>query len=731
MDQKTPSKRPAPGDTGKDSGASGNMNRKKARKMAAKIPTQRSVTSSVAPSTFVLRTLNVEKYAEARRFEISAMTNVMKKATEMAKSRAFQKVPRFLRRRAASHNPKKIPVRLRDRAIQELANDPITPKKRKPRAFRLKRRTPFARRQARNGTWLETHLWHVKRFHMRALWGRKVPYTPTQKGARSFFRASQHATTAFDHSYHCQYEFRGPKEDIAAVLAKITDPLGPRVRAARYASGKRMVEVVLFDPTKTYPAGMLGPATCLWRPAAAETDVAMRQLWLWTHPAIENAFVSSVASAISSLGLTTVHVEQLDEVGRLALRGPKSLGLLHSVLTLADSNPTTRPAHSIWRSLSGTTDASPLPTGAVLGLQVWDPRLAYPPRRPTYSRTDADRARAQTVLETTWSSDSAQSSLWDPSVRTAVRRSKPREHDLNTRRRANLVPGTRLSPIRTIDVSFPLLVTRATDATTGLDLFVPRGMVLPLWRSLVWAGARPGGLREWRDMHHEAGVPAFPFDFPLTDAHAHWTRGEAVVQQAKWTARPAAKRVNYAALGVDRPFDPDWTGLFGNGEDRMDVDGVAGPWLLSPSLTSALAGALDARRAASQVQTTLATLFSPLNAPVPPLDAALVQVRLAFPSRGRASEHALVYAMPSVAAEREWQRIVRSGSWDEAEKMNGIPPASQVVGYVTTGRYSLAHGGTAVTACVKVSAVVGGRWVLIRATSSPVVFPAVVEVMGS
>ncbi|KAJ3358100.1 hypothetical protein GGF32_000732 [Allomyces javanicus] len=728
MDQKAPGKRPAPGEGGKDSAAGGNMNRKKARKMAAKIPTQKGATSSVAPSTFILRTLNVEKYAEARRFEISAMTNVMKKATEMAKSRAFQKVPRFLRRRAASHNPKKIPVRLRDRAIQELANDPITPKKRKPRAFRLKRRTPFPRRQARNGTWLETHLWHVKRFHMRALWGRKVPYTPTQKGARAFYRASQHATTVFDHSYHCQYEFRGPKADIAAVLANITDPLGPNVGAARYASGKRTVDVVLYDPTKTYPAGMLGPATCLWRPVA-DND-AMRHLWLWTHPAIENALVASVASAISALGLTTVHVEQLDDIGRLALRGPKALGLLHSVLTLADANPITRPAHSIWRALGGTTDASPLPVGAVLGLRVWDPRLAYPPHRPTYARTDADRARAQAVLETTWSADSAQSNLWDPAVRESVRCAKPREHDLNTRRRANLVPGTRLTPIRTTDVALPLLVTRAADASTGLDLFVPRGWILPLWRSLVWAGARPGGLREWRDQHHEAGVPSFPFDFALTDAHAHWTRGEALVAQAKWAARPAAKRVNYAALQVDRPFDPDWTGLFGSGgEDRMEVDGVTDPWLLSPALTAILAGALDVRRAA-QVQSTLASLFAPLNVPVPSLDAALVQVRIVFPSRGRASEHALVYAMPSAAAEREWQRVVRSGQWDEADKMNGIPPASQVVGFVTTGRYSLAHGGTAVTACMKVDAVLKGRWVLVRAASSPIVFPAEVEVMA-
>ena len=57
------------------------------------------------------------------------------------KARVFQSLPRHLRRRAASHNPKRVPKRLRRKAAQEVSPCilylPITPElKRKLRADR-------------------------------------------------------------------------------------------------------------------------------------------------------------------------------------------------------------------------------------------------------------------------------------------------------------------------------------------------------------------------------------------------------------------------------------------------------------------------------------------------------------------------------------------------------------------------------------------------------------------
>ncbi|VVT44375.1 uncharacterized protein SAPINGB_P000395 [Magnusiomyces paraingens] len=68
--------------------------------------------------------LNVPEFLRARRFEISQLQSAMLKSRSAASKRAFQALPRSLRRRTASHNVKRMPKRLRDRARYEmLASD--------------------------------------------------------------------------------------------------------------------------------------------------------------------------------------------------------------------------------------------------------------------------------------------------------------------------------------------------------------------------------------------------------------------------------------------------------------------------------------------------------------------------------------------------------------------------------------------------------------------------------
>lgn len=38
--------------------------------------------------------------------------------------------------------------------------------------------------------WLETHIWHAKRFHMTELWGYKLPNYPNDKSFRACYRAT-------------------------------------------------------------------------------------------------------------------------------------------------------------------------------------------------------------------------------------------------------------------------------------------------------------------------------------------------------------------------------------------------------------------------------------------------------------------------------------------------------------------------------------------------------------
>lgn len=64
--------------------------------------------------------LNISSFIKAREFEIGALEKSMRNSRNYLSTRAFQHVPRHMRRRTASHNVKKVPRRLRRRAEREV-----------------------------------------------------------------------------------------------------------------------------------------------------------------------------------------------------------------------------------------------------------------------------------------------------------------------------------------------------------------------------------------------------------------------------------------------------------------------------------------------------------------------------------------------------------------------------------------------------------------------------------
>lgn len=64
--------------------------------------------------------LDVSAFVKAREFEIKALGKSMGDSKKVLASRAFQQVPKDLRRRTASHNVKRVPKRLRARAAKEV-----------------------------------------------------------------------------------------------------------------------------------------------------------------------------------------------------------------------------------------------------------------------------------------------------------------------------------------------------------------------------------------------------------------------------------------------------------------------------------------------------------------------------------------------------------------------------------------------------------------------------------
>ncbi|KAI9163399.1 Ribonucleases P/MRP protein subunit pop1 [Paramyrothecium foliicola] len=296
----------------------------------AKIMVARNIPAQPAEAALKDGELDLQAFVAAHEFEIRSLEQSMATSKAMATSRAFQQVPRGMRRRTASHNPKRVPRRLRPRAKREMAEDntpTVEARRRKPRTSRARLRAETARKLAIlalrkkkkrlkagsepttkgaveegivgrkprpkvrrnqlnepqkptakfrkrqiNKTWLPTHLWHTKRARMtepkNPLWRFAVPLTPNEKVYRPTHRAQgDRGTLAWDMSYMSTIGIYGQSSGLERVLKNI----GVTSESCWNDKGKNWragtrVWNGLLSRNSASGQRSIGPATILWNP---------------------------------------------------------------------------------------------------------------------------------------------------------------------------------------------------------------------------------------------------------------------------------------------------------------------------------------------------------------------------------------------------------------------------------------------------------------------------------
>lgn len=207
----------------------------------------------------------------------------------------FQTLPKHMRRRAMSHHPKRLPRKYRaahKSQMSKAGNQPVNNK----RPSRKYRRRPknllreYVRRQ-RKHIWLETHIWHAKRFHMIDRWGHRLPYASCDKTYRACYRASAEHCLLQDISFHSCVQFEGSLQLLRAGFERLTSrECGLGITAKTFVSGRREGSIELFCDGQ-YPLGALQRASFMWRPEEQPAENARRTLWLWLHPAAAEATI--------------------------------------------------------------------------------------------------------------------------------------------------------------------------------------------------------------------------------------------------------------------------------------------------------------------------------------------------------------------------------------------------------------------------------------------------------
>ncbi len=497
--------------------------------------------------------LNVQSFLNARGFELNALDESMRRTRTSKSTRAFQRVPITLRRRAGAHNHKRVPKQLQGRAKREMIQDNtptvnsrtrkssstrsrlraetakklgILSKNKKPRRLekagadkatitvraarpKIQRNalnqppvtaTKFRKRQ-RDKIWLPTHIWHTKRARMtdpkEPLWRFAIPLTPTAKCYRPTHQMQwEKGAIAWDMSYMSIISLSGPLNSVRNILKALglTHENLWNEKGGRWRSGA-IHWTCTISRKKRSTTYIIGPATIIWNPEA-KTDEPdqpkdFRRLFIRLHP---SAFLETFDELLRLVKKQNprAFIEDLrHEIGSIEITGPDSTEALLSVLNPYVSKTESKGSQaSKFEKLAGCRDPACLPPGALLGFSIMDPRLRYPPQKIPPTKANMD------ILGGFHKNvDAAPFKLFDRDVRFQASR-LPSQKSLN-RRRGKGAPGVKLEPTAN-DPPIPtiLLASRhPTDpqAPGTWTLMLPWKCVLPVWYSLMHCPLSSGG----------------------------------------------------------------------------------------------------------------------------------------------------------------------------------------------------------------------------------------------
>jgi len=295
---------------------------------------------------------------------------------------------------------------------------------------------------------------------------------------------------------------------------------------------------------------------------------------------------------------------------------------------------------------------------------------------------------------------------------------------------------------RSVECSFPAVPSSYAEhlgnspSIHGWTLIIPSGWAMPFFTSLIYTGTRVGGQRERQTQAFEGGCAYFPRDYPSTDSYTIHAEEQEEEARSRWERKPPAKRTNFEKLGTRSPFIADWEVVLGLREppssslepelisaQREDEPSVAAdpvavevkpqdsvrPWLLRgpdvpamlqnlSSMLNPTAGLLDhinkarIRRGQDFLHDVRADEL---------WKSALVVVRIIPCGRGNPEDLAVIYGVDDEEA-RKWygaESLRKQGAAallhdgdDETELSKMVPSPGTIIGYVTTGHYSLSRG---------------------------------------
>lgn len=527
--------------------------------------------------------LNIVNHVSGRIKELRKLYNdISTKKTEML---IHQQLPNHMRRRAMSHNPKRIPYKYRKIHISQMQksglNKDTAVKKRPARKYRRKTCNLLKEynRRKQNNVWLETHIWHAKRFRMCNLWGYKIPFTTNDKRYRASYKAVRSHCMLQDMSYYGGIEISGPidilKKEFSRIIAK---EVKPSITAQCYINGAREGTTDIFK-IDSYPYGAIANVNFLWN--SHDESSGKKSLWIFTHPAAYRDILNELISLFNATSSTDVNsnlmvrnptynnkdvsiVELKDTLNRFRLTGSLVNVVLAKALKAASNcekswlqdlfieNDFYKKSHllqiELWEKFK-STNSTEFPVHCIIGLNIDDPRT----NRFVTTKNEEIKCYERNIDMPEISPASA---LWRKDLRDGLIKTMISSGELcKLRNQKQLVPSIASNFEKNLQPIPIMLIQRpgkeATNLACGWDLIVPAGYGLSVWLNLIKFGAKAGGWKEHEMIMSETGQAVFSPDTVLGRKEAD--RISAMTREI-YFRKPPNKRTNYRKISIASPF---------------------------------------------------------------------------------------------------------------------------------------------------------------------------------
>lgn len=583
-----------------------NINNKK-----TKLYNSRTIRAELADPSFNEGKLSVADFLSSRSFEIKSFELSQLNSKYASSTRCFQSLPRSLRRRTASHNVKRIPKRLRNRALREMQNslNGLPPKKKHLRGrelYRLKMSKKLLKLASRIKSLrsvpteeiqnkplmlrqklkiLNEQIDQLSKNNAKPNLNNKLgsydntginSLAPKPKGNLKYAKRQNEFVWIPTHVWHAK-RFHMIKKWGYQI------PLEPTQKCFKSTNRTSRNETMIYD-TSYYDSlvvetiGNAESITFLMNITKLRAEIPNKILsghrsyddWLFmkgkrigkglvysveelnkilirVHPSLFEDFFDYTKSLLRVTQTNNKVFDCRYSMGSIELNGPKSINSLSKILHLESSESITKK----WFELSKLMDSNSVPSGTSFSFNVKDPRFYKSPTNVPYNKTASYNDLIISMSQEKTVDTNSLDILLDHDKRNNTYNDQLSTKEISREFKKNKVIQK--------DHTFPVLVTKLKSSNNWCIIF-PWHWTLPIWLKLNQIhDISTGGIKQLYQINFEHNKTLYPTDYQFLKEGFLENKFKTQINEARYLKKPKSKRSMYEMYeNILSPFGCDW-----------------------------------------------------------------------------------------------------------------------------------------------------------------------------